>query len=94
MQTQEITHSTPLALVTVGQLLELMSKAPNTEQPTVEAPQIGFGYACIEKEFGCCRTTAWRLAKTILKPAISQHGRKITVDLVMARKLFKTGGKI
>lgn len=51
-------------------------------------PRFVYGIRGIMELFGCSRSTAMKLKVGVLRDAVSQHGRKITVDVEMARKLF------
>lgn len=39
--------------------------------------------------FGCSLPTAQRLKKTVIKDAVSQHGRLIITDVEKAKELFQ-----
>lgn len=48
-----------------------------------------YGIKGIMDLFGCSRSTAAKYKSGLLKKAVSQHGRKITIDVRKARELFK-----
>lgn len=84
-----INDSTPIALLTVGQLKELLNLDRQPE-PVVSSyeKRIVYGLAGIRKLFNVSHATAFRYKETILKDAVSQRGRKIIVDADKAMELF------
>ncbi len=61
----------------------------NRPAETNETPrEYVYGLKGIRDLFGVCHATAQRYKDTFLRPAIQQQGRKITVDVLMARDLF------
>lgn len=84
-----INESTPIALLTVGQLKELLNLDKQPE-PVVNSyeKRIVYGLAGIRKLFNVSHATAYRYKETILKDAVSQRGRKIVVDADKALELF------
>lgn len=52
-----------------------------------------YGLRGIRDLFNVSHATAQRYKNTFLQPAISQRGRKITVDVDMARRLFDEHNK-
>ncbi len=92
--TSIINHSTPIALLTVGQLIELLNE--DRKQETVVIPETSkrlvYGLYGIRKLFNVSHATAFRYKETIIKDAVSQQGRKIVVDADKALELFKAKG--
>lgn len=60
------------------------------DAPTNPEPEVKFvhGLKGIQMLFNCSHLTAQRYKDTILRDAIQQDGRKITVDVRKARELF------
>lgn len=91
-----ITDDTPIAMLTVGQLREVLF--PKALLDLIEKQQIideeripkryVHGVVGIKQLFNCSYPTAHKLKETILKPAIKQQGRVIVVDADLALKLF------
>ena len=93
----QITDSTPVAMLTVGQQKELFQKwvkeligGVNSTIPS-EKPEkrYVYGIAGIANLFNISYVTAFNLKNGILKPAVLQHGRKIICDADMAIELFR-----
>lgn len=94
----QITDSTPVAMLTVGQQKELFQgwvkellganfKAMSgSEEPS---KRYVYGVAGIANLFQVSYVTALSLKNGILKPAILQQGRKIMCDADMAIELFR-----
>ena len=84
----------PIWQLTVGEFTELIQQ---TIQPSkVEIPQQNavrkyvYGISGIAEIFGCSKTTAGIIKKSgKIDKAISQVGRKITVDVELALELYK-----
>lgn len=90
-----LNEDTPIALLTVGQLRELMSfdRQPETVAISNEK-RLVYGLRGIRTLFNVSHATAYRYKETILKDAVSQQGRKIVVDVDKALQLFNNhGGK-
>ncbi len=88
-----ISDSTPIAMLTLGQLKEALqpqhqNQIPNLDPLRVEAKRYVYGLRGIRELFGVCHTTAQRYKDTFLAPAIRQNGRKVIVDVDMAMELF------
>ena len=92
-----ITDDTPIAMLTVGQLrevlfpkllLELLEKQQQIEEEGIPKRYV-HGVVGIKQLFNCSYPTAHKLKETILKPAVKQQGRVIVVDADLAMKLFK-----
>lgn len=82
----------PLWQLTVGEFLELASKATPTitVSNTPSEKRLVYGIAGIAQLFNCSMTTANRIkASGKIDRAISQHGRMITVDADLALELMK-----
>ena len=93
MNSKQITNDTPIAFLTVGQLLEIIElerKKQNHTTPTPKAPtRLAYGLIGIRNLFGVSHATAYRYKETIIKEAVSQHGRKIIIDVDKALELYK-----
>lgn len=84
-----INENTPIALLTVGQLRELLNLDKQPEQIVIPTEKrIVYGLAGIRKLFNVSHATAYRYKETIIKDAVSQCGRKIIVDAEKALQLF------
>lgn len=85
-----INKETPIAMLTVGQLMELLNS--EKKQETVSMPETSkrlvYGLRGIRNLFGVSHTTAQRYKDTIIKDAVLQNGRKIVVDADKALELF------
>lgn len=91
MKIYDITDDTPIAMLTVGQLRNVLSdlSEPQQQQSKEEAAKrYVFGIAGIKALFGVSHTTACEYKKTFLKEAVTQRGRKIVTDVDLAYKLF------
>ena len=89
-----INLSTPIALLTVGQLIELIGTDKRQDVPVAkESTNYVYGLNGIKKLFSVSHATAQRYKDTIIKEAVRQNGRKIIVDADLAVELFqqKTG---
>ena len=85
-----INKETPIAMLTVGQLMELISseKKPEFIQKPESTKRLVYGLRGIRNLFGVSHATAQRYKDTIIKDAVSQNGRKIVVDVDKAMELF------
>src|ERR1035437_9659110 len=85
-----IDKETPIAMLTVGQLIELLNE--DRKQVTVSKPEsskrLVYGLHGIRNLFNVSHATAFRYKETIIKDAVSQNGRKIVVDVDKALELF------
>lgn len=93
-----IDGNTPIAMLTVGQLVEVLStKLPTTIVENVkEEKRYVYGIAGIARLFNCSIPTANRIkASGRIDKAIKQLGRKIVVDADLALELagLKQGGR-
>lgn len=95
--TINITDDTPIVLLTVGQLrevlfpkalLDLIEKQQIIEEERIPKRYV-HGVVGIKQLFNCSYPTAHKLKETILKPAVKQQGRVIIVDADLAIKLFE-----
>lgn len=92
-----INKETPIAMLTVGQLMELLNS--EKKQETVSTPEqskrLVYGLRGIRTLFNVSHATAQRYKDTIIKDAVLQNGRKIIVDADKALELFnaKIGGR-
>lgn len=87
----QITKDTPIAMLTVGQLQEVLGITQETQKEEVreESPKkYVYGLAGIRKLFNISHATAQRYKDTIIADACFQQGRKIIVDVDKALKLF------
>lgn len=88
----EVTDSTPIVQLTVGQFWELIEKRygklPLSSQNRPANTNLVYGIRGIEQLFHVSHKTAQAYKDTFLKPAVCQNGRKIVVDRDMALKLF------
>lgn len=95
MKTTEATikDSTPIAMLTVGQLREVLGiNDVDTEKVTDEATEkpkrYVYGLAGIRQLFNVSHPTAQKYKDGILRDAVSQRGRVIVVDVDKAMELF------
>lgn len=93
-----IDGNTPIAMLTVGQLVDVLSsKLPTTVIETQkEERKYVYGIAGIARLFNCSIPTANRIkASGKIDKAIKQLGRKIVVDAELALELVgrKQGGR-
>lgn len=93
-----VTNDTPIAMLTVGQLKEVLGATETQPQPVPakEEKRYVYGIAGIARLFNCSIPTANRIkASGKIDVAITQIGRKIIVDADLAIELAgrKTGGR-
>lgn len=93
-----ITKDTPIAMLTVGQLQEILGISPDRtpEKVTEDKPKkYVYGLAGIRKLFNISHSTAQRYKDTIIADAVSQQGKIIVTDVDKAMELFnkKKGGR-
>lgn len=97
--TQNVTNDTPIAMLTVGQLKEVLGTTTVTQTPSEEQKvekRYVYGIRGIAHLFNCSMPTANRIkASGKIDGAITQIGRKIIVDADMALELAgrKIGGR-
>lgn len=93
----QINDDTPVAMLTARQLRdylglspEVLDKIKTIDENAQQTPKrYVHGVTGIKELFNCSYPTAHKLKETILKPAISQQGRVIVVDVDLAMQLFK-----
>ncbi|MBK5722630.1 DUF3853 family protein [Dysgonomonas sp. Marseille-P4677] len=95
---QEVDFNTPVAMLTVGQLVEVLSDKLPTKviETQKEERKYVYGIAGIARLFNCSIPTANRIkASGKISGAIRQIGRKIVVDADLALELAgrKNGGR-
>lgn len=95
---RSISNDTPIAMLTVGQLKEVLGTTEVQPQPvpTKENKKYVYGIRGIAGLFNCSIPTANRIkASGKIDGAITQIGRKIIVDADLAIDLAsrKTGGR-
>lgn len=84
-----INKETPIAMLTVGQLMELLNMDKKQEVPAVQkTTNYVYGLRGIRTLFNVSHATAYRYKETIIKDAVKQNGRKIIVDSEKAMELF------
>lgn len=92
-----VTNETPIAMLTVGQLREVLK---SEENPSVQIMQSNpdrkyvYGLAGVRKLFNCSHATAYKYKESIIRDAVRQVGRKIIVDADKAMELFNESKKI
>lgn len=89
-----ISDSTPVAMMTAGQLREYLGisnhKAESAqESDTVPARRYVYGLGGIRNLFKVSQVTAIKYKNTVIREAVMQQGRKIVVDADKAMQLFK-----
>lgn len=88
-----VTKETPIAMLTVGQLQEILGLSEkHLIKPTTEVMnerKYVYGLAGIRRLFNVSHVTAYRYKETIIADACFQQGRKIVVDVDKAMELFK-----
>ena len=89
-----ITDNTPIAMLTVKQLKEvLFSEKPEEKPEEKTGRKYVYGLRGIRQLFNVSHVTAQRYKDGILKDACYQQGRKIIVDVEKALELFEKGGQ-
>lgn len=92
----DITNDTPLAMLTVGQFLELASVGEKKAIKVVDEKQpkrYVYGLSGIRQLFNVSHVTAQKYKDTILRDAVSQQGRVIVTDVDKAMELFRNAKK-
>lgn len=87
----DLNDNTPIAMLTVRQLKEVLKLNSNKEEITlIDHTQKKFVYGLkgIRELFQVSHATAQKYKDTVIKDAIIQHGRKIIVDADKALELF------
>jgi hypothetical protein len=98
MMQKVVTNDTPIAMLTVGQLKEVLGTTVVTQTPQEDKSEKRYVYGIrgIAHLFNCSMPTANRIkASGKIDGAIKQIGRKIVVDADLAIELAgrKTGGR-
>lgn len=91
MTNTKLNSDTPLAMMTIGQLLSCLnigSNEPRAKQENTSGKSYVYGLKGIMNLFNVCHATAQKYKDGILKDAIMQSGRKIVVDVEKAMQLF------
>jgi len=89
MTPAEITSETPVSQMTAAQLAAFLKEAtPAAEPAAAPAPRLVYGLKGIMELLGVSNMTAQRYKKGIIKPAVSQYGRKIVTNADLALQLF------
>lgn len=91
-----VNDDTPIAMLTVGQLRSVLTSSFEVRETEKKeavtsdgSKRYEYGIAGIKRLFNCSYPTAHKLKEGIIKPAISQQGRVILIDVDLAIKLFK-----
>lgn len=84
-------YNTPLAMMTIGQLADVIQKSEPKEEEKGE--EFVFGLRGIQELFGVSHKTAQAYKNTFLAPACDQIGRTIIVDKNKAIELFRETGR-
>lgn len=86
----KVTNETPLAMLTLGQFDEFLAeRAKRLNHPTPTTKRYVYGLEGICSLFNCRLNKAQALKKGIIKDAVTQHGRKIMVDVDKALALYE-----
>lgn len=86
--------TTPVSMLTVGQLREIITSQAVPPGGAAEIKKVVYGIKGIQNLFHCGETRAHELKNTVIKGAVSQHGRTIAVDVAKALALFESSGKL
>lgn len=92
-----ITDDTPIVMLTVGQLKQILEGKASNQPKEIETPnkQYVYGLAGLASLFGCSIPTAMRIKNSgKINAAITQIGRKIVIDADMALELAGKPAKI
>ena len=92
-QLQSVDDSTPLSMLTVGQLKSIIISSPGSVSTTRDQKHYVYGLAGICQLFHCKESRAQKLKNTIIREAVSQDGRTIVVDADLAIELFEKNSK-
>lgn len=85
----KVDFQTPLAMLTVGQLDELLAERMKDLGTPTTTKRYVYGLEGICSLFNCRLNKAQELKKGIIKDAVTQHGRKIMVDVDKALALYE-----
>ena len=83
-----------IVMLTSEQLEQLAERIVRETISAIQAPkeesttEYCYGLRGIAELFGVSHVTAQQYKNTFLQPAISQRGRKIMVDVALARQLY------
>jgi len=92
-----INEETPVRDLNVGQLLDVIQQVLLPKEQPIHKDysdkKYAFGLKGIREEFNVSHATAQKYKDGILKDAVTQYGRKIIVDVEMARELFAKSGR-
>lgn len=84
----EVTDSTPVAMLTVGQLRRIFEQKEEATPIRAEKDRYVYGYAGIAQLFNCSIPTAAKIKLSgTIDGAVKQIGRKIIVDSEKALEL-------
>lgn len=83
-----ITDETPVAMLTVKDLREILQKEEKVVKHNFTEKKYVYGLKGIRDLFKVSHATAQKYKDTIIKDAITQHGRKIITDVEKALELF------
>ena len=87
-----IGYDTPIAMMTIGQLVDVLKKAmPSPEPP--ERKEYVSGLRGIMDLFKVSHKTAQSWKNGFLAPACEQYGKTILIDREKAIELFKESGR-
>lgn len=86
-------YDTPLAMLTLGQMLEVFSKATPAPTPQQGEKSYIYGLRGIMQLFGVSHKTAQAYKNTFLGPACTQLGKTIIIDRDKAVELFEETGR-
>lgn len=91
----EFNDSTPIVMLTVGQLKEILSAKQNNEDDNAvisfdfTSGKYAYVLKGIRDLYGISHATAQKWKDGILKDAVHQHGRKIILDIERANQLLR-----
>ena len=88
-QLQSVDDSTPLSMLTVGQLKSIIKPSLSSADTSHQQKHLVYGLDGICKLFHCRESRAQKLKNTIIRDAVSQDGRTIVVDADLAIELFE-----
>ena len=85
-----ISNETPISFLTVGDFMELLNGREKKQDIQIQnnIKRYTYGLLGIRNLFNVSHATAQAYKNTFLKPAVSQNGRKLVVDIDLAMELF------
>lgn len=86
----DILPTTRIIDLTLGQFEEWMKSKGFVPKDNDKKPWLVYGIRGIMDLLHVSETTAHRMKKTVIAPAVSQQGRKIITDADMAIELYKS----